>query len=151
MTIWKTLLAALSLTIAGCSRNPPQPEPDVRAILEDVPWQLVGKPFETRADFERAVHEYHRQLGFSGAWQPAQIVISAPRIRVLYWRPDGDASFELTADNGESFTAGELLFKIHNETVEHLREDDHQFFEGLAGPSNDSSQMPPAYRLSLGS
>ena len=57
----------------------------------------------------------------------------------------------LTADDGASFTAGELLFKLHNAVVEHLRENDHHFFEGLTLTGWDQDGKVPVYQLGQGS
>jgi hypothetical protein len=57
----------------------------------------------------------------------------------------------LVADNGESFTAGELPFKVHNAFVEALRQMDHQYFEGMTLSPEQRPDMAPLYDLDLGS
>ena len=65
------------------------------------------------------------------------------------WKPG--ETVELAADNGESFTAGELLFKVHNAFVAHLRQMDHQYFEGFSLDEHQEAGKPPLYNLDLGS
>ena len=50
----------------------------------------------------------------------------------------------LTADSSEGFTAGELLYKIHNQTVAYLEKLDYHFFEGLVdnGVHEQHSDIP---------
>ena len=55
------------------------------------------------------------------------------------------------SDNGESFTAGELLFKLHRTMVEDLRGCDHHFFEGLTLHSRQTDGKSLLYVVSLGS
>ncbi|OWK39197.1 hypothetical protein FRUB_06279 [Fimbriiglobus ruber] len=57
----------------------------------------------------------------------------------------------LEANNGESFTTGELLFKLHNALVEQLRKIDHHFFEGLSLAGWQPGGLMPLYQLRLGS
>lgn len=54
----------------------------------------------------------------------------------------------LKADNGSNFTAGELLFKIHNQLA-NKELGDHMFFEGLQPYESDDNV--PSYYLLCGS
>jgi hypothetical protein len=56
----------------------------------------------------------------------------------------------LTADGPEGFTAGELLFKIHNMYTAALGEGDHIYFEGLT-LAEDPGDGWPVYDLDTGS
>jgi len=58
---------------------------------------------------------------------------------------------EFSSDDGKAFTAGELLFKIHNAVVDQLREINHHFFEGLGLHSHQTAGKPPLYVLNQGS
>jgi hypothetical protein len=58
---------------------------------------------------------------------------------------------EFTADDGESFTAGELLFKVHNRFVAELQQMDHKYFEGFSLSGQPQLGEPPLYDLDLGS
>ena len=126
-------------------------------ILEDVNWAFRGEPFADRAEFSRRVHEWQRQIG-GHAWRPEEVVIRAPRVRIEYLGvrdPSDevyqDLTFDLVADDGRSFTADELLFKLHNAVVERLRESDHQYFEGLEPLPQSAPDGTLVYRMRQGS
>ncbi|MGE8427973.1 hypothetical protein [Sphingobacterium paramultivorum] len=40
-------------------------------------------------------------------------------------------NFRIAVKDYQFFTTAELLFKIHNQVHEKLKDDDHHFFEGL--------------------
>ena len=118
-------------------------------VLRDVYWSFGGKVFDSQAEFDEKVRQYQIDIKEKDDWQPEKIVLSCANINLIYefWEDESEVEkvVEISADNGESFTASELLFKIHNLVTEDLCEMDHHFFEGL------SLDKPPAYWLSLGS
>jgi hypothetical protein len=126
-----------------------------KEVLPRAYWSFSGAPFAERAAFDEKVRQYQMTIGGQDTWQPEQIVIPYPRIRVFYmcWHGDEQVEpvIELVSDNGEFFTAGELLFKVHNAVVEQLREINHHFFEGLSLHSRQTAGMPPLYVLRQGS
>jgi hypothetical protein len=119
-------------------------------LLWGVSWVFRGEPFADRAAFDAAVAE--AQDG-GGDWRPDEVVLRAGSVRVspdVDWLGDDQAA-DFAADNGVSFTAGELLFKVHNRFVAELRHADHQFFEGLTLDRHQEPGGPPLYELDLGS
>jgi len=116
-------------------------------------WRFRGDPYADLASFNEAVHRYYVACSFEG-WDPDEVVLRCPLIRVMYmcWKRGRQIEpiVELSAD-GESFTAGELLFKIHNAVVEHLRGMDHVYFEGLSLHTTKNPNQPPLYGLMQGS
>ena len=122
-------------------------------LLDDIMWTFWGEPFADRSAFDAAVREENGPEWFSDQ-HLHQIVLRAPRVRIVPdvwdWDQD-DPVLELTPDNGEAFTAGEILFKIHNAWVAVLRELDHKFFEGLTLKEQPKTGMPPVYELNQGS
>jgi len=64
------------------------------------------------------VGQYQIAIRKRGSWRGAELIIPAPRIAIQYTCWQGDEQIEpvitLFADNGESFTSGEILFKLHN-------------------------------------
>jgi len=124
-------------------------------MLRGVHWPFAGSPFSDKAAFERNVRQYQIDITGKDSWQPNRVVILWPRIRVIYMCWQGDEQLEpvveLVSDNGESFTAGELLVKLHNAVVEQLRDMDRHFFEGLYLHSTQTPEKPPLYVLSQGS
>jgi hypothetical protein len=126
-----------------------------REMMQDVFWSFRGPKFRSQAKFTQAVHKYCQTIGSEYDWRPEVIVLRAGRVRIcpdvadVRW--DEEPIAELTADNGESFTAGELLFKTHNAFVALLRDGDHVFFEGFTLARDQQDDAPPLYDLDLGS
>jgi hypothetical protein len=105
-------------------------------VLSEVRWRLGRPPIADPAAFSEQVRQYQiENTGEDIWWRPAACVIPRPKVQVIYSVPERGAPVErsvtLEADNGAWFTAGELLFKLHNATAEGLRGADHCFFEGL--------------------
>jgi hypothetical protein len=122
-----------------------------RELLGEVVWSFVGEPFASRAAFVEAVREYQLEILQQDTWRPDAVVLRCPRVRVQHEygdEPDYERA-ELTADDGVAFTAGELLFKIHNAFVGQLG--DHHFFEGLSLSEETGAARVPVYDVDLGS
>ncbi len=127
-----------------------------KEIMPDVRWGFYGGIYKTFETFITEVKKYNED--FENDWNPNEIVFDAKvlTIQFAYWDEDDDdeveEDFDLHAD-GDSFTAGELLFKIHNHVVEKLEDDDHHFFEGLTlwEGENYSNPQAPLYFLNQGS
>jgi hypothetical protein len=124
-------------------------------VLNGVCRSFIGSPFSSRAVFDSKVRQYQIDICKKDTWRPDQVVIPCPCIRVVYrcWERDEQIEpvIELASENGESFTAGDLLFQLHNAVVEHLREIDHHFLEGLVLHSRQVDGKPPLYVLRQGS
>lgn len=128
-------------------KQPEEPYPS--ELLRDVLWVFRGKPFADRAAFDGAVAAAQSA---DGAWRPDEVVLRAGRVRVREdWYLSKGFTAELDADDGRSFTAGELLFKVHNCFVFKLRRLDHKYFEGLTLDKDQEPAGPPLYELNLGS
>lgn len=123
-------------------------------LLQNVSWTFRGPDFADRAAFDAAVAEF-QDPERGEVWRPAEVVLHADRVRVspdvAWYLTDEHPTVELVADNGRSFTAGELLFKVHNSFVAELRQMDHQYFEGLTLSEDLEPDEPPLYDLDLGS
>ncbi len=126
-----------------------------KQVLRGVHWSFIGKPFADREAFDQAVRQYQIDIGGKDTWRPEEVVIPYPHIRVAYmcWQADEQIEpvIELASDADASFTAGEILFKLHNAVVEQLREIDHHFFEGLGLDSHQAAGESPLYVLDQGS
>jgi hypothetical protein len=130
------------------------PDPLPPTLLEDVAWAFRGPAFADRAAFEAAVAEF-QDPEWEDAWRPGEVVLHASRVRVVpdadWYLDDEDPVADLSADDGRAFTAGELLFKVHNAFVAGLRQMNHQFFEGFSLSGHQEPGAPPLYDLDLGS
>jgi hypothetical protein len=137
------------------SKNPRYP----RDLMEDTLWSFTGPRFRSQARLEAAVRQYHRRLEAEDRWQPDTLVLACPRVRI---RPDfwddllpeeaEDLIVEVVADDPSGFTAGELLFKVHNVFLKRFAElaGDYTFFEGfhlIEAPQGAA----PLYDIRLGS
>lgn len=129
-------------------------EPLPRELLWGVSWTFRGDPFADRAAFDAAVAEFQNP-DRGGVWRPAEVCLRVARVLVtpdVHWYlSDDDPVVELMADDGAAFTAGELLFKVHNALVSDLRQMDHKYFEGFSLAGHQEPGLPPLYDLDLGS
>ncbi len=138
----------------------PEPGHELPAeLMPEVAWSFFGGELLAEQDvFVARVSAYHEKVGASGRWRPSEVAITAPRIRVGYFgvdpdEPDeyADYEVELSSTGGESFSNGELLFKLHNAVAESLRDADHCYFEGLELVEPGAGDSPPLYRMRQGS
>ncbi len=112
-------------------------------LLDGVQWDFLGEvPYASESEFEEAVGRCHQQElghpepGEEEVWQPEAIVLHSPRIGIDYYTdPIGEPGayhyVELLSDEGQWFSAGHLLFKLHNATIGRLTDSGHHWFEGL--------------------
>ena len=124
-------------------------------LLKKVYWAFSKGDFASLAEFNEEVRDYHISIVEEDVWQPDLKVLNEPSIQICfeYWTDEGDELeefIELTADNSQFFTAGELLFKINNATADKLKNGDHIFFEGL-NLSETLHNDKPFYWMYLGS
>jgi hypothetical protein len=117
-----------------------------------------GEKFSDPAEFDRRVREYHVQVTEEDTWDPDEVVLPVPRVRVMYFgleSPDDDeyTDFvaELAADDGRHFTARELLLKLNNTVAPHLEGTDHCYFEGLFLTEEVGEDGVPLYEMMQGS
>lgn len=134
-------------------------------LLMDVRWSFDHGQYSTQAEFILAFNEYNKAID-EEEMDTDEIIFELPKIVIVYddfeddfedEDMDGD-DFEantvlLTADNGASFTAGELLYKLNQTIGVLLEEDDAHFFEGLNFITDEDEDYPglPVYYMNLGS
>lgn len=129
-------------------------------ISQNILWSFGKQKFLTIEDFRLALKNYNEEIkgeSFSEDLDLPILKTNKVAIQYEYWdqsiediiEPD----FLLNADNGQFFTTAELLFKIHNQVHEKLKDDDHQFFEGLELWTGENPNYPdtPLYFLQQGS
>ncbi len=125
-------------------------------VMQDVCWSFSGAKFADRATFESELIQYQKDIQQIDAWDPSELVVHVPQIRVQYmcWQDEDQIEpiITLSSENGISFSAGELMFALHNAVVEQLDEIDHHFFEGLLLAKNkEEDGKLPLYILQQGS
>lgn len=130
-----------------------------RSVMRRVYWSFRERGIYTlREDFDRDVRQYHVDVLKRDTWRPEQAVIPQPRVAVRYecWVKVNDDSkeeerlIEVAAVNGESISAGELLFSLHN-AIADCELGDHVFFEGFDLDERTRRDPVPVYRVALGS
>jgi len=123
-------------------------------LLGDVSWSFRDDPYPDRAAFVAAVAEMYREMEIEG-WNADEVVLRCPRVRILcedVEDEDGeDLVLDIRSDDGIAFTAGELLFKIHNGVAGNESLGDHVYFEGLHLQEQPKGKKPPVYEMWLGS
>lgn len=128
-------------------------------VMVTAVWSFFeGEQFSDPAEFNRRVHEYHLQATGEDTWDPDEVVLSAPAIRVAYFgveSPDDEEYTEFTthlrSDDGSQFTAGELLLKLNNAVAGHLKGMDHCHYEGLFLTDTPPEDGVPVYEMMQGS
>lgn len=126
-------------------------------LMSKILWGFYGGKYESREKFIQAVTDYNKKFGKE--WTPNETTLTYTNVTIQYsyWDEDEEdeveEDFNLVADDKSGFTAGELLYKIHNQVVEKLEDDDHHFFEGLTlwDGENYSNPNAPLYFLNQGS
>ena len=109
-------------------------------LLKGIAWCLSDTKYASLDEFIRAVSDYQLELECNEDWNATDTATPAAKLTVVteevYDENDEevDLKFEFTSD-GESFTNGELLFRLHNAFAEKMcagyEFGDHRFFEGL--------------------
>lgn len=127
--------------------------------LVAVVWSFCeGEQFSDPAEFDRRVREHHVQVTEEDTWEPDEVALPVPRVRVMYFGLDSaddeeytDFVAELASDDGVQFTARELLLKLNNAVAPHLRGIDHCHFEGLYLTEQVGEDGVPLYEMMQGS
>ncbi len=126
-------------------------------LMTKISWAFYGGQYESLEKFIQEVTDYNKNL--NKEWHPNESILACSDVTVQYsyWDDDEEDEveddFNLIAENKSGFTTGELLFKIHNQVVDKLENEDNHFFEGLTlwEGENYSNPQAPLYFLNIGS
>lgn len=127
--------------------------------LVAVVWSFFsGEQFSDPAEFDRRVREYHVRVTGEDTWDPDEVALPVPRVRVAWFgagSPDDDEYTdyvsELASDSGTHFTARDLLLKLNNAVAPRLEGVDHCYFEGLFFTDHVDDDGVPLYEMMQGS
>jgi hypothetical protein len=119
----------------------------------------------TRVEFEAAIRRLEEDWRRDDPsweyepWNPDEVVLRVGRVLILY-EPDPAGNKErlfrvadLRSEDGERFTAGELLCKFYRAAAADLRGSCHRHFEGLQfrGVVSTAEGHVPIYQVTMGS
>lgn len=127
--------------------------------LPAVLWSFAGgEQFDDAAEFDRRVRQYHVLISGEDTWDPDEVALPVPRVRILFFgveSPDDDEYTDMVADlasdGGTHFTAGDLLLKLNNAVAPRLEGVDHCYFEGLFLTDQVEEDGVPVYEMMQGS
>jgi len=130
-----------------------------KELLRNIYWSFNYGPVENRQKFEEAVKTYHYKV--SGQEFPFDLneeILPFAKVVIQYMKYDeeeedwDEPQILLEAENGKSFTAGELLYKIHQTAGKALEGDDNVYFEGISFATDQDPDFPgiPVYFLDTG-
>jgi hypothetical protein len=130
-----------------------------KQISTRVQWNFNNPKYETIEKFYQSISDYNKdilKIKVDNELNSTLISISEVAIQYLYFDDndeDIEPDFLLKADNGNSFSLIELLFKVHNTVCNNLKEQDKVFFEGFLLWEGENLNYPniPLYFLLLGS
>lgn len=102
--------------------------------------------------FHAAVLAYQKDILGHDGWPDEGVVLPIPNVTISYEhaKADGDLverSVGFVADDPAGFTAAELLWKLNEDAVPRMADQDAVFFEGLERVGSS----PPRYSVLLGS
>lgn len=128
-------------------------------LLAPVVWGFFdGEQFTDPAEFDRRVRAYHVEVTEEDTWEPDEVVLAAPGIRIAWFGLESPEDEEYTdyvtvlrPDDGVRFSAGELLLKLNNVVAPHLEAADHCYFEGLFLTDAPVEDGVPLYQMMQGS
>lgn len=129
-------------------------------VLNDVLWNFKDKNYSSLSEFVIALMVYNEDIfGEDFEFEKDAKVLDSNKvvIQYSYWDEEKDDDMEpdflLTADNGQFFAKGELLFKVHQQVREKLQDQDHSFFEGFLLWEGENPNNPdvPLYFVMQGS
>ena len=125
-----------------------------KRLMSNVCWGFFGGKYDSIEKFIQKVSDYNKDC--NKIWFPEKTVLNCQNVTVqyAYWSNEEEdvieAECELVTDNQSGFTAGELLFKLHNHVVDKLEEEDHHFFEGLTLWKKENHRNAPVYFINQG-
>ena len=130
-----------------------------KKVLHNVYWAFDERRSNNLSSFKAKMEKYYKEVlgmdmdfGFNLNMidLPTQIVIQYTTIEN---NDLVEKEFLLESDSENSFTNGELLYKIHNKVYEPLKNTDAVYFEGLILVAEEDPENPeaPLYMMMLGS
>lgn len=129
------------------------------SFLDSVAWSFAEPVPKFSTEMVDAVAAYHAKN--HRPFHPDELTGTSPFFRLdatytyAIQRPSGDwehVPVTVRIDgNGKYLTYGEILWQLHRVAHEHLKDQDHQYFEGFAILPARENHDTPFYEVYLGS
>lgn len=127
-------------------------------IIQNIVWSFTKPPYETLEEFSKELIAYNEKIteeDFDIELYKPILHSGKVVIQYMYFDDEGEEiepNFVLESDNHIFFTIEELLFKVHNEIHEDLKDSDYVFFEGFLLWEGENPNHPdlPLYFLLQG-
>ncbi|WP_299249324.1 hypothetical protein [uncultured Cytophaga sp.] len=131
-------------------------------MMRNIYWSFAeNEQYATVADFVKAVNKYYDDLSVEDYVDFDKVVLDIPTVQIQYLYNEFDEEEEdyneiepmivFHAKNKKHFTAGELLFNIHNEVVSKMIDTPAHFFEGFLLYKESADKEVPLYFMTCGS
>jgi len=131
-----------------------------KKLMTNILWNFNDDEYNSQNNFIISLLAYNEKIfGEDFELEKDKKILDCAKvvIQYMYWdeekEDDIEPDFLLTADNGISFSQGELLFKVHNKVNKKLKDADNSYFEGflLCEGENPNNPDIPLYFLLQGS
>lgn len=133
-------------------------------LFRNVYWTFADQAYGDPDAFMNALRAYHASFDLNGNepdidWDAVCLESASVVFQYAIFPKTEDEDIEekferVDSDNGESFTAKELLFKMHNLIgYKYLADEDNHFFEGLTYMQDQDPEFEgiPIYFVDAGS
>lgn len=117
-------------------------------LLDQLAWSFQLPRFANLAAFTKRVETYQHESGAKAVWNPADVVLAEPKVRVLFRHRQHssgeyrDEVVTLHASNSSGFTAAELLCKLHESVRHALEHDPEPYLRRLKLSSQQNEEHP---------
>jgi hypothetical protein len=131
-------------------------------IMGDIYWTFAKDvQYPNVASFVEDVRKYYDALSQDEYYDFDQVVLNIPTVQIQYLYNEFDEEEDdyveiepivtFQSANKKHFTAGELLFNIHNEVASKMADTPAHFFEGFLLYEESADKAVPLYFLTCGS
>lgn len=130
-----------------------------KSVLDNMAWSFSEPVPSSPEELINAVDAYHKQINFPHSAASLNLPSSVLRLDAVYkyyvQRENCDwdeIPVTIRIDGrGKLLTYAEILWQLHVKAHEHLKDQDHHYFEGLHLLPNSYEIGVPAYEMYLGS
>ncbi len=118
-------------------------------LLRDIYWSFANGTFSSQKKFLKELKKYYKEIaGNEIPLDLDKVIYPYPKMVIQYMKYNyADEDWDepqvlLRSEEEKGFTAGELLYKIHNTIGKHLATEDNCYFEGLTFGTDQDPDYP---------